>query len=211
MLTLAVLLTAGASGLVNAQTGGPVRVLQYRPDVRIEDQLRPDDSIVEVVDGANRSTLPGDIGYERVLEDAVARSTLVVDAEVRKWNGLLIERGSWVSTHVIVAVREVLRSSEGSVKRGDVLEMWASGGEVTIRNVLVRADPVPRFQTGRRYVMFLTKHPESQMLITVYSPLLVERGRTASILKPEDRDVTNLRLDGRSVTDLIRRIRQMPR
>jgi hypothetical protein len=210
-LIFATSLVTGIVETTNAQRSDSVRVVQYRPGLRIEDELRQEDSVVLIVDNALTTTLPTDIGYGKALEDAAVRSSLVVDAEVRKWNGTLSERGSWVSTHVTFAVRQVLRSSEGSVKRGDVLEMWASGGEVTIRNVLVRADPVPRFQTGRRYLMFLTEHPESQMLITVYSPLLVERGRTASILKLEDRDVTNLRLNGRSVTDLIRRIRQMPR
>ena len=55
--------------------------------------------------------------------------------------------------------------------------------------------------------MFFTEHPESDVLVPVRSPLRIERGLVVSILKPEERDVADRVLNGRSITDVIRRIR----
>lgn len=152
-------------GVATAHSGDQARTRRTRvidfTGRPIAESLRPDDDIVVIREfGESIGVDPID-GHDQALA-VVASSTRLTMAvvDVTGVAALLANEGSSVQTKFVARVVEVLSvgaevKAGDRVQQGQAIEFADVGGEVAIRGVIVRAEPVVDYPYPGRYFVVL--------------------------------------------------------
>ncbi len=149
-------------------------------DRPIAEQLGPDDQVVIInrqMEGARFRPEPS---ARQRIEYQVRISDCLVVIDVDEVAGILAEGGTWVDTRIVGTISDVLMARKQPLSRGQRLEFHASGGEIRIGTVLVKAWDRPKVQPYKRYLVFLQLMPDTGISYPAYGPLLIENGRVAN-------------------------------
>ena len=175
------------SSKATAQDGKRPRVIFF-DTFPIADKLRPDDEVVVVEMRADEVVTDETLSGFKALQAAARRRTAVVATiDVSDVRGELAMNGAWVHTVFRGTVAQVHRVGSVAgrrrrVERGERIEFHISGGEATIRHVLVRADQTVPFPTARQYVVFLSEmETEHGWSLVDTVPLLIEGDKLVAV------------------------------
>lgn len=181
------------------QTSRRTRAIKFtsRP---IAESLLPDDEIVTLPRlGAGGMITEIDTADE-VLAAAVPYTTIAL-VDVTGVSPLLTSEGTIIRTQFVGSVAEVLstgarRPSTDHVRPGQIIEFTNVGGEVAIRGVIVRADPVVDYAYPKRYLAILgAKSHENGWTMPLSPPLLLTQDTLTAVV-PAASLLTGLRLEG---------------
>lgn len=134
-----------------------IRVVNAKMGGRLEDLLRPDDKILEVVRYENYY-MGGHDDPLTELRFLTRHSEAVVTLTALATDSRLTNDGDWIESTMRGEVIDVLKNTGVfQVSPGTLLSLPYDGGEVTIDERTVRARSIPTDlpQPGRRYLYFL--------------------------------------------------------
>lgn len=137
-----------------------VRLLAFRPERTIREQLLPTDKLVAIVYDADVTVYafpPAPKDALRHLLSELPPAALAV-VLVTQSVPSLTDDGTWIETHLQAAVQQVLlplAADERPLQVSDVVDVRVSGGEVLIDGVTVRTDVRPQFAVNGRYLLAL--------------------------------------------------------
>jgi hypothetical protein len=167
----------------------------------IEERLLPGDEIVEIPEPDLRVTFHFDT-VDEALEFCVGSSVLVQTAEVLGVEPRL--GGYTINSLVRFRVRDRFIGRAGFRRAPvDPAEFIVEGGEMKLGSVLVRAKPLPDYQVGSVYLLFIAPGDHNRLRIMT-DPLLVENGRIVA-------KNPYYPLHGQSVKSLVPKIRRIAR
>lgn len=156
----------------------------------IAESLRPDDDIVVLPRIGAGGTLSEIDTREKMLAAFVAGGyATVAIIDVTGVTSLLADGGTVIHTQFVGTVADVLSrgaklAATDVVEKGQNVEFARPGGEVAIRGVIVREDPVVDYPYPARYVAFLgRRRHENGWGTSLSAPLLLNNG-TASAVPP---------------------------
>lgn len=171
----------------------PVRRVAAAVNRPLEDQLLPDDSVVEFYFFAGEvdHVLP-DRPYSRkqVLAKAVTEADQVLVLQLESADSKLIDEGRWIGTRLGFNVIEVMKVSHSRIRTGSNVAFEVGGGELRIKGVLVRIQSKVEYKIGQKYLAFLTspKTPPAGLTSIIQGPhpRLLDGDRLKASSDPED-------------------------
>ncbi|WP_291986301.1 hypothetical protein [Luteitalea sp.] len=202
---LAIVGTVG--GEAGAQTTLRTRTVFF-DTFPITDKLHTDDEVVIVEMRADEAVTDKSLSGLAALRSAARRRTAIVAtvdvAEVRGESAL---DGAWVHTVFRGTVAQVHRigpdvDRRHRIRNGERIEFHVSGGEINVRNVIVRAQPVIPFPASRQYIVFLSGRQGEQGLNVTATPLLVDGENLVAVAS------ANSSMAGLTLGDLRRAVRR---
>jgi hypothetical protein len=192
-----------ADELLEAQS---VRRIHYAgPGVTLESQLTPGDRVVVVqkiesppmIGSRERATASSELRRLRARADAV------VFGEIASITSELTADHSWVQTNVVVRAIETFKDSVGAFAVGEtnaVIEY--DGGEVLLKNVIVRAGTYPLMHVGNRYLFFINKNPDRGHWYSSPTLAVTAEGAEGKVkMPPLWEGVVNSPIDNSALTD----------
>lgn len=140
-----------------------VRLLAFRPERTIREQLLPTDKLVVVVYDADVTVYQSPLAPKEALRHLLSESPPVALAVVLVTQSApsLNDAGTWIETHLQATVQHVLHplaADDRPLQVGDVVDVRVSGGEVLVDGVMVRTDDRPEFKQSQRYLLSLGPH-----------------------------------------------------
>lgn len=210
-ITLAFLVSAALTcSPIFAQRRPPhVRTISHGLGISITDRLLPDDEIVVITREFDTVQFFPEPTAGQVIEDVVGMADIVAIVDTREVRGILVEDGTWIDTRVVGTVRDILSFSKNTrIGRGQQLELQATGGEMMIRKVLVRAGR-PSIVSRRRYLMFLAADPVTGVLNPIRTPLLIENNKLVNPLQIQQGSTTRDPLHGLVLNQVTTEIRRL--
>jgi hypothetical protein len=138
------------------------RVIAEQGGVPIPSRLLPDDEIVVIESLFPVQTLPPPSTLAEKLRTAVAINQLAAMVDVTAVEGFLNEEQTWIRTRITGRVVESIMSRGLAVSPGTQIRFeyfWS--GEMRIGKVLVRAGEPLLIESGKRYLVFLIRDPDT--------------------------------------------------
>ena len=133
----------------------------------------------------------------------------VVLGEVVSIAGELTPDRSWVRTKVSFRSIEAFKDAKEFAPVGKTAIFEYDGGEVGIKNVIVRAGTYPLLRPGDRYVLFLSKNPDKGHW---YSSIVLEVTADGRLKVPEIQEGrANSPIDGMPLFEALAILRERPR
>ncbi|MGH9387641.1 MAG: hypothetical protein ACRD2N_25560 [Vicinamibacterales bacterium] len=69
--------------------------------------------------------------------------------------GVWIDKGTWLRSHVRGIVSQFINGGTSEERQRASLQFWYENGEAVLRGVRVIAGVYPKFEVGKRYLVFL--------------------------------------------------------
>lgn len=165
MSRLVVPILAAALGMQSFGSGcsleqaQPRRIL-YNPRVAIADRLLPGDKEVLVYKEASTPYVlhpTARPSYEQEIQ-SLRLGEIIALVRVASAQGELVEEGTWIRTHIIAQINQLVQSSLNK-PLGDSVEFSFSGGSTRIGDVDVTAASFPILNPGDQYLVVLVTRP----------------------------------------------------
>jgi alkylated DNA nucleotide flippase Atl1 len=159
----AIALTLAGSAQSDAQIGPKVRRVRWSSEIPLERVVRPDDEIVIVEKPAQH--------HEPFMEEPDAERELLFRAEqvddlfvadVTSVSPTVTDNGTWLKTTITARVVQILKHNpKFPNKRPSVWRIVHDGGQISLRDVTIKAGMYPVVRRGRRYLMFTAHNTDN--------------------------------------------------
>lgn len=139
------------------------RTIYFAPGVPLESRITADDRLVTVElvgSGPQRAT-----GRRPTVEQEAARLLEMADAivlmEVQSTSGRLTPRRDWIRTEVRAVVKDFIKLPARPLADGRALTFTFDGGEVRLKNAVVKAGQYPVVHAGSEYLQMFVQDPDA--------------------------------------------------
>lgn len=177
------------------------RAISFAPGVPLESRITADDRLVtveQVGSGPQRAT-----GRRPTVEQEAARLLEMADAivlmEVQSTSGRLTPRRDWIRTEVRAVVKDFIKLPARPLADGRALTFTFDGGEVRLKNAVVKAGQYPVVHAGSEYLQMFVQDPDA---LTWYPILTLLVGKTGRLEPPEIFDPFEISFDSPFVGEL---------